>query len=176
LEVFDQIYDDYKADFIRSASRKFPAVPTEDLIDAWQDTVISFYEQVQSAKLRILSCSIRTFLFLLGYRYIIKYKRHYLKETSTDVQSEEFMAEVSMVEAQWNDPWEDEKEIMIKAVSELPPQSRKMLMLRYQDGKSIDEIKDEMQYSSTNAVSVTLSRNLKKLKEIIESKLALRIQ
>ena len=50
----------------------------------------------------------------------------------------------------------------------MPEQSRRMIMLRYVDGKSIAEIKNEMNYQSENAISVNLSRTLKKLKELIE--------
>lgn len=56
----------------------------------------------------------------------------------------------------------------MKAVEQLPVQSRRLLVMRYMEGKSIDEIMKEMNYNSGNAVSVTLSRSLKKLKEMLE--------
>ena len=63
----------------------------------------------------------------------------------------------------------DEKQTLLnKKIVELPEQSRRMIMLRYVDGKSIAEIKNEMNYQSENAISVNLSRTLKKLKELIE--------
>jgi RNA polymerase sigma-70 factor (ECF subfamily) len=170
MEAFDRIYDMYWDDFIKSASYKFKQVPREDIIDAWQDTVISFFEQIRSEKLNTLTCSLRSFLFLLGFRYILKYKRHYIKESATDSFEEEMIKEVSQIELESNDPWNHEKEMLRNAVEELPEQSRRLLILRYIDGKSIEEIMKLMQYTSVNAVSVTLSRNLKRLKEIIETK------
>jgi RNA polymerase sigma-70 factor (ECF subfamily) len=168
MEAFDRIYDMYKEDFIESAAFKFRYVPREDLIDAWQDTVISFFEQVRSDKLHTLTCSLRSFLFLLGYRYIIKYKRHYLKESATGSFEENTMLEVENIELE--EPWNEEKEMLQTAVQELPEQSRRMLILRYIQEMSIEEIMVEMKYSSANAVSVTLSRNLKRLKDIIAQK------
>ncbi len=170
MEAFDRIYDMYRDDFLQSASYKFKLMPKEDIIDAWQDTVISFFEQIRSEKLNTLSCSLRSFLFLLGFRYIIKYKRHYIKESSTDQFDEHTVKEVSLITSEWDEPWNEEKEILQKAVEELPDQSRRILILRYIEGKSIDEIMKLMQYTSVNAVSVTLSRNLKRLKEIIDEK------
>ncbi len=68
------------------------------------------------------------------------------------------------------EPAQEERQMMLDAVGQLPSQSRKILMLRYIEGKSIEEIMKTMQYTSVNAVSVTLSRNLKKLREILGSK------
>ena len=176
MEAFDRIYDIYRDDFLKSAAFKFRMVPKEDLIDAWQDTLISFFEQIRSNKLNTLSCSMRSFLFLLGFRYIVKYKRHYLRESTTDSFEENATNEASHIEFDWDDPWNDEKKILQHAVEELPEQSRRMLVLRYIDGKSIEEIMAAMQYTSANAVSVTLSRNLKRLKEIVESKQLIRVK
>jgi DNA-directed RNA polymerase specialized sigma24 family protein len=55
-------------------------------------------------------------------------------------------------------------------VNELPEQSRKILIHRYVEGKSVPAIMEAMEYTSVNAVSVTLSRAIKRLKEIIAEK------
>lgn len=170
LDAFDQIYTMYRSDFINSASFKFRLFPKEDLVDAWQDTVISFYEQIRSGKLSTLSCSLRSFLFLLGYRYIIKYKRHYLKETSTDQIQDEPNIQVSSIELDWDKPLAEEKLLLISVIEQLPEQTRRMLVLRYIEEKSIEEIKQELGYSSVNAVSVSLSRGLSKLRELFHQK------
>lgn len=172
MEAFDRIYDMYRNDFLKSASYKFKFVPKEDIIDAWQDTVISFFEQIRSDRLSSLSCSLRSFLFLLGFRYIIKYKRHYVKESPTEDFDEISIKEVLQISMEGDEQFLEEKELLQKAVEELPDQSRRILKLRYIEGKTIEEIMKLMQYTSVNAVSVTLSRNLKRLKEIIDNKQA----
>ena len=170
MGAIDQIYKLYRSDFLRVAALKFSAVPKEDLIDAWQDTVISFYEQIRSGKLSTLTCSLRTFLFLLGYRYIIKYKRHYLKELSSDKMENNSNQQVSLIELDWDKPWNEEKKTLEDSIQQLPEQSRRILILRYLEGKTIDEIKTEMNYTSTNVVSATLSRSLNKLREVFTQK------
>ncbi|MFN8278803.1 MAG: sigma-70 family RNA polymerase sigma factor [Saprospiraceae bacterium] len=168
MDSFDRIYDLYRDEFLRSASYKFNKVPLEDLVDSWQDSVISFFEQIRSGRITNLSCSIKTFLFLIGYRYIIKYKRHYLKEFPSEPMGEEWNSQLSVLEAAWGGPVDDDSVMLMKAVEQLPVQSRRLLVMRYMEGKSIDEIMKEMNYNSGNAVSVTLSRSLKKLKEMLE--------
>lgn len=167
MEAFDQIYKIYRNDFIQSAVYKFKMVPREDITDAWQDTVISFYEQIRSGRLTSLSCSIRSFLFLIGYRYIIKFKRDHIKEISVDGFEDNGVKEISIIELDWDKPMFDEKKIMLEVVQQLPEQSRRILKLRYLEGLSIDEIKEAMGYTSSNAVSVSLSRSLSKLRELI---------
>lgn len=170
MEAFDQVYTMYRSDFLNSASYKFRMIPQEDLVDAWQDTVISFYEQIRSGKIHSLSCSLRGFLFLLGYRYIIKYKRHYLKETSTNQFIEDADSQVTDIELDWEKPLADEKKKLNELIDILPEQTRKMLVLRYIEEKSIEEIKQELGYASSNAVSVSLSRGLVKLRELFMNK------
>lgn len=170
MEAFDRIYDLYMDDFLKSAGYKFNSVPQEDLIDAWQDTIISFFEQIRSGRLTNLSCSMKTFLYLLGFRYILKYKKKYIKEVSTDTFEHSEIPEEVFQTFDYVEPAQEERQMMLDAVGQLPSQSRKILMLRYIEGKSIEEIMKTMQYTSVNAVSVTLSRNLKKLREILGSK------
>jgi len=79
-------------------------------------------------------------------------------DESINVQEEE-----EMIEAQQN--------ILKAAVNELPETSRRILVMRFMEGKTIPQIMQEMGYTSENAVSVTLSRGLKKLKEIINQRM-----
>ena len=62
---------------------------------------------------------------------------------------------------------DERRTLLIQAVDELPEQSRRILMQRFVEGKSIPDIMETMGYTSVNAVSVTLSRSLKKLKDSI---------
>lgn len=170
MEAFDQIYKMHRTEFIYVAASKFREVPKDDIIDAWQDSVISFFEQIRDRKLVSLSCSIRSFLFLLGFRYIIKYKRHYLKETDFEPFEEKGIPDLSQIELDWESRSKDDLNQLHIAINQLPDQSRRVLSMRFFEHKTIDEIRSIMNYNSTNAVSVTLSRALVKLKELVEHK------
>lgn len=170
LDAFDQLYTMYRSDFFKSAAYKFHTVPMEDIVDAWQDTLISFFEQIRSGRISTLTCSVRSFLFLLGYRYIIKYKKHYFRELATDLMLEVNNEQVASIEFEWDKPLAEEKEMLQVYMNVLPEQTRKMLILRYLEEKSIEEIRTELNYTSTNAVSVSLSRGLSKLRELFNQK------
>jgi RNA polymerase sigma factor (sigma-70 family) len=170
LKAFDQLYKLYRSDFLKAASFKFKMVPKEDIIDAWQDTVISFYEQVNAGKLTTLSCSLKSYLFILGYRYIIKYNRRHAREYSTDMIDEHRDIDTSEVELEWEATLNNENKIVEDAISQLPEQSKRMLVMRYLEGKSIEEIKIAMNYTSSKAVSVGVSRTVQRLREMIKLK------
>lgn len=166
VDAFDQIYIMYREDFLKNAAYKFNQIPKEDLVDAWQDSVIAFFTQIRSGKINNLSCSLRSYLFLIGYRYIIKYNRRYIKESSIESVQTELNSQSSILELEWEKPFAEEKEILNTVLELLPEQTRRMLVLRYIEEKTIEEIKQELNYSSPNAVSVSLSRGLAKLRAL----------
>lgn len=167
MDVLDQIYDSYRDDFLRWAASKFSGVTRDDLLDAWHDTMIMFYEQVRDRKLTHLTCELKSFLFLIGYRRLIKMHKI---SSKTDLK-EEFDANIHIEESinaiESEELQETQRNLMTQAVDELPEQSRKILIMRYVEGKSVSDIMNVMGYTSVNAVSVTLSRSLKKLKDTI---------
>ncbi|HUR30119.1 MAG TPA: hypothetical protein VMZ69_01735, partial [Saprospiraceae bacterium] len=72
MAVLDQLYDDHRDDFLRWAGQRFHVKNRDDLLDAWHDTMIMFYEQVRDKKLVHLTCEIKTYLFTIGYRRLLK--------------------------------------------------------------------------------------------------------
>lgn len=171
MSVLDQLYDDHRDDFIRWAGQRFHIQNRDDLIDAWHDTMIMFYENVRDKKLTHLTCEVKTYLFTIGYRRLL---RMHDKLKRTDLV-EEFDANINIDESinvyEDEEVTEQQQTILKDAVKELPEKSRQILVMRFMDGKSVPEIMKALGYTSENAVSVTLSRGLKKLKEIISERM-----
>ena len=167
MAVLDQIYDTYRDDFLRWSKSRFQSADRADLLDAWHDTMIMFYEQVRDRKLTHLTCDIKSYLFLIGYRRLIRMykvaeKIDLADEVNANIQIDE---SINTLESEEMD--NERRTLLIQAVNELPEQSRRILMLRFVEGKSVSDIMETMGYTSVNAVSVTLSRCLKKLKDSI---------
>ncbi|MBL0007128.1 MAG: sigma-70 family RNA polymerase sigma factor [Saprospiraceae bacterium] len=167
MAVLDQIYDTYRDDFLRWSKSRFQSADRADLLDAWHDTMIMFYEQVRDRKLTHLTCELKSFLFLIGYRRLIRIhkaaeKTDLVDELNANIQIDE---SINTLESEEMD--NERRTLLIQAVDELPEQSRRILMLRFVEGKSVSDIMETMGYTSVNAVSVTLSRCLKKLKDSI---------
>lgn len=171
MAVLDQLYDSYRDDFISWAGQRFQVKGRDDLIDAWHDTMIMFYEQVRDKKLTHLTCEIKTYLFTIGYRRLLKMHK---KSERIDLV-EEFDVNINIdqsINVLENEEMMEQQQHMLKtAINELPETSRRILVMRFMEGKSIPLIMTEMGYTSENAVSVTLSRGLKKLKELISERM-----
>ena len=167
MDILDRIYDAYRDDFLRWTHARFPSASREDLIDAWHDTMVMFYEQVRDRKLTHLTCELRSFLFLIGYRRLIKMHKASMKTELTEEFDANIHIEESINAMESEELHETQRNLLTQAVDELPEQSRKILIMRYVEGKSVPEIMHNMGYTSVNAVSVTLSRSLKKLKETL---------
>ena len=170
MGVLDDIYDKYRDDFLAWATSRFHGVQRDDLLDAWHDTMIMFYEQVRDRKLTQLTCEVRTYLFLIGYRRLLTMHK---KAARTDLV-EEVDANIQLPESindiEWEEFDQERYTLLVSAVAQLPEQSRQILIQRYVEGKSVPAIMQAMGYTSVNAVSVTLSRAMKRLKEIIAEK------
>src|SRR5690554_1634545 len=70
LKALDEVYLTYKEEFFLFA--KTFSITDEDIPDIYQDTIISFYENIQSRKLEQLSCTLKTYLFAIGKFKIYK--------------------------------------------------------------------------------------------------------
>ena len=68
----------------------------------------------------------------------------------------------------------EQKAMLLKAINEMPIQTRQLLMLRFIEGKSLKDISTIFHYNSLNVLSATISRNLKLLKNKIQEKLDLK--
>ena len=171
MSVLDHLYDTYRDDFLRWAGNRFQVKSRDDLLDAWHDTMIMFYEQVRDRKLTHLTCEIKTFLFIIGYRRLIKVH----KKTEKVDLVEEFDVNINIDQSinviEEEEFLETQQAELRKAVNELPETTRRILVMRFLESKSIPEIMNEMGYASENAVSVTLSRGLKKLRDLINKRM-----
>lgn len=170
MEVLDQVYASYKPAFLNWARQRYPSTNQQDIVDSWHDAVIAFYEQVISKKLTVLTCELKTYLFTIGYRSLIK-KHKKIQRIIEDTEIDKHLISASLnLFFEVEDPLKEQKEILLKEINELPTQSQQILMLRFIDGKSLKDISEIVNYKSLNVLSATISRSLKILKNKIQGK------
>ncbi|MGB5024349.1 MAG: sigma-70 family RNA polymerase sigma factor [Saprospiraceae bacterium] len=174
IQVLDQVYSYFKPQYIIWATKQFPGLNSQDILDSWHDTMIAFYEQVQSRKLTALQFELKTYLFTIGYRVLIK-KHKIIKQISPEEHiDEQLLLQDLDYFSDENELLEEHKVILINSINDLPEQSKRILMLRFIEGKSLKHIAELVNYTSLNAISVSISRSLKRLKEDIQQKMELK--
>lgn len=169
MEAVESLYVDYRESFFRWAGRRFQA-PRQDFEDAWQEAVFAFYEQVASHKLTALQYSARTWLFAVGYRRLLNYHRKTRRIFWKDEIDDALVKDPVFQSFPEEEPQAEEKASLMAAMKKMSPQCGELLKQRFFLEKSIAEIQAALGYQSANALSVSLSRCLKRLKEIITDK------
>ena len=169
MEVLDQVYTTYKPAYLNWARKRFPSTNQQDIVDSWHDSIIAFYEQVISKKLVTLSCELRTYLFTIGYRSLLK-KHKKIQKIFDDEEIDKKLIDASLnLFFEEEDPLKEQREMLLKEINQLPTQSQQILMLRFIEGKSLKDISEIVNYNSLNVLSATISRSLKLLKNKIQN-------
>ncbi len=169
MEVLDQVYTTYKPAYLNWARQRFPSTNQQDIVDSWHDSIIAFYEQVISKKLVTLSCELRTYLFTIGYRSLLK-KHKKIQKIFDDEEIDKKLIDASLnLFFEEEDPLKEQREMLLKEINQLPTQSQQILMLRFIEGKSLKDISEIVNYNSLNVLSATISRSLKLLKNKIQN-------
>lgn len=162
-----RLLDDlYREAFLKWARRRFYATP-EYIDDAWQEALYAFYKQIKSGKLRVLTCSVKSYLFKIGYNWLAKTGRK-LKRIWWTNETDVLVAAAQVDDAPEADIWEAEKILLRAAMDRLSPQCREMLVMRHIDGMSLEEIMEKFEYKNKNATSVSVSNCFANLKTIIK--------
>ena len=169
MEVLDQVYTTYKPAYLNWARQRFPSTNQQDIVDSWHDSIIAFYEQVISKKLISLTCEIKTYLFTIGYRSLLK-KHKKIQKIFDDEEIDKKLIDASLnLFFEEEDPLKEQREMLLKEINQLPTQSQQILMLRFIEGKSLKDISEIVNYNSLNVLSATISRSLKLLKNKIQN-------
>lgn len=161
LIVLDRIYLAYKEEFFLFA-RTF-SVSEDDIADVYQETVISFYENITKGKLNQLTSSIKTYLFAIGkfkiYRQLKNNKLSFVDDLviHSDEELKTFEVEVS----------KKRQKVLKEALYNLGAKCKEVLELFYYEGLTLDEIQNFLKYSSKDVLKSQKSRCLKQLKEIV---------
>lgn len=165
--VLQQVYEQNRSKFINFA-RRFN-VNEEDVIDAYQDAYIVFYNNLMNGKIQELTSSISTYLFSIG-KYIIfdKMKQNnktYNPDFDVTLLKKDEVANFSLAEETTN----PEQQLLQQHFKTLGKKCKELLTLFYYRGLTIKEIVESTDYETENVVKSSKSRCLKTLKERIKS-------
>lgn len=136
--------------------------------DAWQDAVVALHQYACAGKLSKIHCSIRTWLFAVGYKRLLNQKRKIKRIVWKDHIDDCIRAGALYDEQSPGSSDDDWKQLHLKsAMKSISPKCRDMLIQRYYLQKAIEEIQEDCDLLNANTTSAALSRCLKRLKDII---------
>lgn len=166
-DAFEQLYSSYREEFFSWAGRRFEA-GRQDMEDAWQDAIVALYRYVHSGKVTEIHCEIRTWLFAVGYKRLLNQKRKTKRIVWRDHIDDSAIQPFIPDESVFLPPTEGWKQRHLQsAMKSISSKCRDLLVQRYYLQKAISEIQEECELLNANTTSATLSRCLKRLKDII---------
>jgi DNA-directed RNA polymerase specialized sigma24 family protein len=74
--LIEELYRTLRKPFFVWAGRRYPNLSSDDLADAFQDAIVSLYENISSGKLTTLNASIQTIVFSFGERKCMRTARN----------------------------------------------------------------------------------------------------
>ncbi len=160
--ALESLYSRYREDFFRWADKRVKG-NRQDFEDAWQEAVITFYEQVVSSRLTNIRVNVRVLLFVIGFRALLKSKR----KTKRLLWKDEIDEALAGMVFQEEPALLISREKLLEVMDQLSGACREILILRYFEEISIPDIQTKLNYNTPNTTSATLSRCMKKLKELL---------
>jgi len=158
-DVVIHLYRLYRNDFIKWAQRKLDC-REEDAKDVFQDVILSFYNKVRERKLSKLDCSLKTYLFACGRNLLlneIKKQGKFVNLCDFEFTNDE-ISKLEQMEKTHHD-----KELIKKALEELPEEEQEILKLFYFENYDLQSIADKVGYKNANVVKTKKSLIMKKL-------------
>ena len=129
--------------------------------------MIAFFEQISKPGMKQVSCSVKTYLFSIGKYKIINFSRR--KGRTISMVNEDL--DLQLVE--WEESradLSDEQMRILGLLDHIGSKCKELLVLFYYHGFRLEAIKREMNYASENAVKVTKSNCMKKLRSLVTKK------
>lgn len=168
-QAMREVYLNCGKRFGKWASRQFSGLPLADRLDAWHDAFYAFLVNLAQGKVKTLAAGICTYLTAIGKNTLLKRNTDRRRfEPLDDHRTDQASAYPS---GEWTEEMHaDRAGLFHEAVQALAPQKRRIVELRYIEGKSIAAIREIIGYASDNAVSVTLSRALQEIRDRIGDK------
>ncbi len=160
-EALVQLYKDHRLEFIQWCIQKYD-ISKDQAMEAYQEAVIIFYENIVSGKLTDFSSSAKTYLFAIGKNKLREFFRASVKMTNQ---------EDSLLELVHEDTIDDKEpffKIMEKNIQKLNERCRELLNLYYYRQLSMDQITDRLAYKNVDSTKNQKYKCLKQLREYCE--------
>ncbi len=159
-ELFGLLYDRYSDKVFRKCISfvKDPAM-AQDMV---QDILLKVFTQLSKFK---GNSRFSTWLYAITYNYCVEYYRRNSRFTQVDIDEGPDLAE---------DDNQIERDLLAlranklrQAMEQVPPEDRAILLLKYQDDATIQDLTEQLDISDS-AVKMRLARARKRIKSIIQ--------
>ncbi|MGI9542037.1 MAG: RNA polymerase sigma factor [Cyclobacteriaceae bacterium] len=154
------LYNKYKEEFVNWSYRRYQ-IDGDDALDIFQDTMIAFYESIQSGKLNQITYQVKTYLFAMAKNLIFN-KLKFEKRFDHQADPTDNVAVVNIAEKDFEIT--DRHQFMIGQLQGLGEPCFSILRLFFYNSYSMEAIAQELNYKNADVVKSQKLRCIKELK------------
>ena len=163
------IYHAYRDEFLAWAQRN-TALAHADLLDVYQETIITFYKKVIKGQIQSLEASIKTYLFAIAKN---KIKKQYQKQAKFILKDE--FSDALLPPEPPNSIQQINHEhlefILTGALNKLGEKCHQLLKLSFYHNYALEAIARQLEYKNSQVVSSKLYKCLQRLGSLINDKI-----
>ena len=162
MVALEQVYNSCKIEFINFAKKY--SIQEQEIIDIYQDSILTLYENISHKKIKSYSATIKTYLFSVGkYKILNHAKSRNRVELDTINESEHFNYQPEM-----GITFKEKNKLELNtALQLLGDVCKRLLVMSYYQGIKNNELLNHFGYKNDQTLRANKSRCLRKLKEHI---------
>lgn len=149
------LYDRHRSEFVAFVRQNF-SLDRSSAVELYQECFIALYENVQSGKLRELTCSLKTYLCRIAHHKMCNRWRDRKPHTSLPEQLTE-----------QDQAWSHQEQIVYELVRQMKEPCNTVLMLYYWEQCSMEEIARKMNYAGAQVAKNRKLICMRKLKSAL---------
>ncbi len=138
------VYEAYRTEFLQWITREYHC-SDEDGKDIYQLSILIFYDNVKSGKVKNLVSSVKTYLFGIGKNVA---KENMRKATRTIPINKAISLRENLIDSQELSDDEEKINTALLALDKLGQPCQKLLQLFYYEHRSMEEIREVMNYKN----------------------------
>lgn len=161
--ALETVYKKYRQEFVAWAIKSY-ACTNEQAVDAYQSSIMVFYENIMKGKLTELSSSVKTYLFAVGKNKVMEQKRSAQKMV-VGIDAHESYLKGQTTED--DDRQEEMLQVVEMGLGELGDPCHAILRNYYYHKQSMEEIATAMDYKNAETVKNLKYKCIKRLRKIV---------
>ncbi len=151
LSELDKVYLEVKPKFIAFASKQFPGINMEIILDIYQDTIIVFYHNIQRGILSEIKSSLSAYIIQIGKVKLIQH----IDNVKKDWEMKGLFIDNAIAHEDYNYKIDQAVKFIF---SKMTDACKQILQLFYYEKKSMDEIALMLNYKNADTVKSKKSR------------------
>ncbi len=166
-EVLQDIYNANRDAFLTWSRKRF-SCSEDDILDAYQDAMIVFYNNVKNKKITNLESTIKTYIFAIGKNLLLKSYANNQKTTLSDNIDDAIVRKVDYTVGHKIE-LTHRQQVLSGILNQMGDVCANIIKLFYYRNFSIEAIKHELGYKHVDVVKSQKLRCMKKLKTMAKA-------